>query len=235
MSTPHNTANLGDFAKTVLMPGDPMRAKFIAETFLDNAKLVNNVRGINGYTGYYGAKRVSVMASGMGMPSLGIYAHELFTQYGVESIIRVGTAGGYSEKVKVRDIVLAMGASTNSAWADQYGLKGTFAPLADFDLLLKAKEVADKLKLRYTVGNILSSDIFYEPQGTWQSWAKMGVLGVEMETAALYMIAAQTGKKALSVLTISDHFIYTADETTSEEREKTMTDMMKIALEIAEE
>ena len=234
MSTPHNTANKGDFAKTVLMPGDPMRSKFIAENFLEDAVLVNNVRGINGYTGYYEGKRVSVMASGMGMPTLGIYAHELFLEYDVDTIIRVGSAGSYSEKAKIRDIVLAQAACTDSNWASQYFLRGTFAPIGDFDLIQKAKAEADKEGIRCVVGNILSTDVFYQPEGEWQRWAKMGVLAVEMETAALYMIAAETGKKALSILTISDNLADPSEDTTPEERENSFTDMIQIALSIAE-
>jgi purine-nucleoside phosphorylase len=233
MSTPHIQANEGDFAKTVLMPGDPLRAKFIADTFLKDVRQVNAVRGMLGYTGTYDGRAISVMGSGMGMPSIGIYSYELFHFYGVENIVRIGSCGGYSESVHVRDVVLAQAVCTNSNFASQYGLHGDFSPIADFGLLLKAKEAADRLGVRVHVGNILSSDIFYNADGEqWKKWAAMGVLGVEMEAAALYMNAAYLKKKALCILTVSDHFIY--DEmTSSEERQKTFTDMMKIALELA--
>ncbi len=233
MSTPHNKAEKGDFAPTVLMPGDPLRAKFIAENFLENYKLVNEVRGMLAYTGKYKGKDVSVMGSGMGMPSIGIYSYELFDQYGVENIIRVGSCGAYTDKVKVRDVILVQAACTNSNYASQYGLNGTFAPIADFDLLLAAKNASDELGIKTAVGNIFSSDVFYEGGEGWKKWAEMGVLGVEMESAALYMNAAKLGKKALTILTVSDHFVIKGGDTTSEEREKSFTDMMKIALEIA--
>lgn len=233
MSTPHNKAEKGDFAPTVLMPGDPLRAKYIAENFLEDYKLVNEVRGMLGYTGKYKGKEVSVMGSGMGMPSIGIYSYELFDQYGVENIIRVGSCGAYTDKVRVRDVILVQAACTNSNFAAQYGLNGTFAPIADFDLLLAAKKAADGMGIKTTVGNIFSSDVFYEGGEGWKKWAEMGVLGVEMESAALYMNAAKLGKKALTILTVSDHFVIKGEDTTSEEREKSFTDMMKIALEIA--
>lgn len=233
MSTPHNKAEYGDFAKTVLMPGDPLRAKFIAQNFLEDYKLVNEVRGMLAYTGKYKGKEVSVMGSGMGMPSIGIYSYELFSQYGVENIIRVGSCGAYTDKVKVRDVILVQAACTNSNFASQYGLNGTFAPIADFDLLLAAKNAADELGIKTAVGNIFSSDVFYEGGEGWKKWAEMGVLGVEMESAALYMNAAKLGKKALTILTVSDHFVIKGEDTTSEEREKSFTEMMKIALEIA--
>lgn len=233
MSTPHNKAEKGDFAPTVLMPGDPLRAKYIAENFLEDYKLVNEVRGMLGYTGKYKGKEVSVMGSGMGMPSIGIYSYELFDQYGVENIIRVGSCGAYTDKVRVRDVILVQAACTNSNFAAQYGLNGTFAPIADFDLLLAAKKAADGMGIKTAVGNIFSSDVFYEGGEGWKKWAEMGVLGVEMESAALYMNAAKLGKKALTILTVSDHFVIKGEDTTSEEREKSFTDMMKIALEIA--
>ena len=233
MSTPHNKAEKGDFAPTVIMPGDPLRAKFIAENFLEDYKLVNEVRGMLGYTGKYKGKEVSVMGSGMGMPSIGIYSYELFDQYGVENIIRVGSCGAYTDKVRVRDVILVQAACTNSNFAAQYGLNGTFAPIADFDLLLAAKKAADGMGIKTAVGNIFSSDVFYEGGEGWKKWAEMGVLGVEMESAALYMNAAKLGKKALTILTVSDHFVIKGEDTTSEEREKSFTDMMKIALEIA--
>lgn len=233
MSTPHIKAEKGDFAPTVLMPGDPLRAKYIAENFLEDYKLVNEVRGMLGYTGKYKGKEVSVMGSGMGMPSIGIYSYELFDQYGVENIIRVGSCGAYTDKVRVRDVILVQAACTNSNFAAQYGLNGTFAPIADFDLLLAAKKAADGMGIKTAVGNIFSSDVFYEGGEGWKKWAEMGVLGVEMESAALYMNAAKLGKKALTILTVSDHFVIKGEDTTSEEREKSFTDMMKIALEIA--
>ena len=233
MSTPHNKAEKGDFAKTVLMPGDPLRAKFIAENFFEDYRLVNEVRGMLAYTGKYKGKEVSVMGSGMGMPSIGIYSYELFDQYGVENIIRVGSCGAYTDKVKVRDVILVQASCTNSNFAAQYGLNGTFAPIADFELLLAAKNAADSLGIRAAVGNIFSSDVFYEGGESWKKWAEMGVLGVEMESAALYMNAAKLGKKALTILTVSDHFVIKGSDTTSEEREKSFTEMMKIALEIA--
>lgn len=234
MSTPHNQANKGDFAKTVLSPGDPLRAKFIAEHFLTDVKQVNGVRNMLAFTGYYNGKKVSVMGSGMGMPSIGIYATELYNEYGVESIIRIGSAGSYQADCKLFDVVLAEGACTNSSWAHQYGLPGTFSAIASFDLLKKAYDKAQELKVRTHVGNILSSDIFYNDRSeVWKNWARMGVMAVEMETYALYSIAASLHKKALTILTISDSFIV-SEETTAEQREKSFTDMMKIALEIAE-
>ena len=191
MSTPHNSAAPGDFAKTVLMPGDPLRAQFIAENFLNDCRLVNNVRGIQGYTGTYKGVPVSVMASGMGMPSMGIYSYELFNFYGVENILRVGSVGALSEKLHVRDIVLAQGACTNSAYAAQFGCRGAIAPIADYGLLRTAADIAEERGLRYTVGNLLSSDTFYDDDKTANAaWIKMGVLGIEMEAAALYLNAA---------------------------------------------
>ena len=190
MSTPHNSARPGDFARTVLMPGDPLRAQFIAETFLTGAKLVNNVRGIHGYTGTYRDTPVSVMASGMGMPSIGIYSHELYTQYGVENIMRIGSAGAISGKLKLRDVIAAQGACTNSNFAHQYQLPGAFAPIADFKLLETAVAVARRMGVEMPVGNLLSSDTFYDASDSTMQWAKMGVLAVEMEAAALYMTAA---------------------------------------------
>ena len=234
MATVHNQADKSDFAKTVLMPGDPLRAKYIAENFLENVKLVNEVRGMLGYTGTYRGRPISVMGSGMGMPSIGIYSYELFAFYDVQNIVRIGSCGGYSEKVHVRDVILAQGACTNSNFASQYGLNGTFAPIADFGLLMKSKQIADDLKIPVAVGNVFSSDVFYTASGeAWKQWADMGVLAVEMEAAALYMNAARLGKKALCILTVSDHFVH-EEATTSEEREKTFTDMMKIALELSE-
>ena len=232
MSTPHNSAKMGDFAKTVLMPGDPLRAKFIAETFLEDAKLVNNVRGIHGYTGTYQGTPVSVMASGMGMPSIGIYSHELYTQYGVENIMRIGSAGAISPKLKLRDLVAAQGACTNSNFAHQYQLPGTFAPIADFTLLETAVSVARGMGVEMPVGNLLSSDTFYDASNSTMDWSKMGVLAVEMEAAALYMTAASLGKRALAICSISDSLV-TGEELSAEDRQNTFTTMMEIALKTA--
>ncbi len=232
--TPHIAAKEGDFAKTVLMPGDPLRAKFIAETYLENAVLVNNVRGVQGYTGYYKGKRVSVMASGMGQPSIGIYSYELYHFYGVETIIRVGSCGSFSPDLHVRDIIVAMGACTNGNYALQYNLPGTFCPIADFEMVRRAAEQCEKMGLKYKVGNILSSDMFYDDANSGMQWAKMGVLGVEMESAALYCNAARAGKKALCICTVSDSFIYPEENTTAEERQVSFTKMMEVALTIAD-
>ena len=215
------------------MPGDPLRAKYVAETFMENAVLVNPVRGVNGYTGTYKGKRVSVMASGMGMPSIGIYSYELFKFYDVKNIIRIGTAGALRADLKIRDVVLGMGACTNSNYAAQYQLPGTFAPIASFELLEKAvAQVKSMGNVGYKVGNLLSSDTFYSDSNLDANWQKMGVLAVEMEAAALYMNAARTGKNALAICTISDSMI-TGEATTSEERQNSFNDMVKIALEIA--
>ena len=237
--TPHINATPEDFAKTVLMPGDPLRAKFIAENFLTDAKLVNNVRGIHGYTGLYDGARVSVMASGMGMPSIGIYSHELFNFFGVENIMRIGSAGAISQKIKVRDIVIGMGACTNSAFQHQYHLPGTFAPVASYEMLRKCVDEADKMNVNYHVGNLLSSDTFYNDESdvpeTMRSaslWSKMGVMAIEMEAAALYMNAARSGKNALAICTVSDH-ILTGEVTTAEERQNSFTEMMELALRTA--
>ena len=232
MSTAHNTAAKGDFAKTVLMPGDPLRAKFIAETFLTDPRLVNNVRGIQGYTGTYKGVPVSVMASGMGMPSMGIYSYELFQFYGVDNIIRVGSAGAMNAEVKVRSLVAAQGACTDSNFAHQYQLPGTYAPIASFTLLETAVAKARELELPIAVGNVLSSDVFYDASGENARWAKMGVLCAEMEAAALYCNAANTGKRALALLTISDNLV-TGEALSPEERQTTFTDMMRVALEVA--
>ena len=232
MSTPHNAAQPGDFAKTVLMPGDPLRAKFIADTFLDGAKLVNNVRGIHGYTGSYRGTPVSVMASGMGMPSIGIYSYELYSQYGVENILRIGSAGAISKKLKLRDVVAAQGACTNSNFAHQYELPGLFAPIADFTLLETAVAVAREMGVEMPVGNLLSSDTFYDASNSTMKWAEMGVLAVEMEAAALYMTAAKLGKRALAICSISDSIV-TGEALDADERQTSFTTMMKIALETA--
>ena len=231
--TPHIAAKEGDFAKTVLMPGDPLRAKFIAETFLTDAMLVNNVRGVNGYTGYYNGKRVSVMASGMGIPSMGIYSYELFNFYDIDNIIRIGTAGSIHPDLKIRNVVLAMGACTDSNYGAQYELPGTFAPIASFELLRKAVKVIEEMgNIGYKVGNVVSSDVFYSDRQTTAAWQKMGALAIEMESAALYMNAARAGKNALTICTISDSLV-TGEVTTAEERQTSFDDMMKIALEIA--
>jgi purine-nucleoside phosphorylase len=231
--TPHISAKVGDFAKTVLMPGDPLRAKFIAENYLDNAVLFNNVRGIHGYTGTYQGHRVSVMASGMGMPSIGIYSYELYHFFGVKNILRVGSAGGMQPHVHVRDIVLGMGACTDSRYAAQYNLPGTFAPIADYDLLSIAKRIATERSLAHHVGNLISSDVFYGDDPTAsERWRKMGVLAVEMEAAALYMNAARAGRRALAICTVSDHLL-TGEATTAEERQNSFTQMMEVALETA--
>ena len=239
MSTPHIGAEKGDFADTVLMPGDPLRSRFIAENFLNNAKLVNDIRGVQGYTGLYKGEKISVMASGMGMPSIGIYSYELYNFFGVENIIRVGSAGSYRADVKLRDIVLAQAACTDSNFVKQFGLPGDFSPIADFGLLSKAVSKAKALGLNCHIGNVLSSDRFYgDSKGLpdWKQpvslWAKMGVLAVEMEAAALYMNAARAGKRALCICTVSDSLI-TGEETTAEERQSSFTDMIKLALETA--
>ncbi len=237
--TPHINAVPEDFAKTVLMPGDPLRAEFIAKNFLTDARLVNNVRGVNGYTGYYKDTRVSVMASGMGIPSIGIYSYELYNFFGVDNIIRVGSAGAINENIRVRDIVIGMGASTNSAFAHQYHLSGTFAPICSYGMLKACCECADEMGVRYHVGNLLSADTFYndndgipDAMSSTLPWAKMGVMAVEMEAAGLYMNAARSGKNALAICTISDHII-TGEATSAEERQTSFTDMMTLALETA--
>ena len=215
------------------MPGDPLRSKFVAETFLENPKLVNNVRGIQGYTGTYRGVPVSVMASGMGMPSIGIYSYELFNFFGVENIIRIGSAGGLADNVQLRDIIIGMGACTNSSYQDQYGLGGNFAPIADFELLSRAVEEAKAIGVRYQVGNLLSSDVFYNANPNFNNgWYNMGVLGVEMEAAALYMNAAAAGKRALAICTVSDH-IMRGEALDADARQTTFTDMMTIALNVA--
>lgn len=231
--TPHISAQKGEFAKTVLMPGDPLRAKFIAETFLEKARLVNNVRGIGGYTGFYQGKEVSVMASGMGMPSMGIYSYELFHFYEVDHIIRVGTAGAIRADLKLRDVVAGMGACTNSSFAKQYQLPGDYAPIASYRMLQTAVDTAKQQGIDLIVGNLYSSDTFYdEREDSLLRWQKMGVLAVEMEAAALYMNAALSGKQALAICTISDCPL-TGESSTSEERQSSFTQMMEIALQTA--
>lgn len=237
--TPHIDAKPGDFAKTVLMPGDPLRSQFIAQTFLTDAHLVNNVRGVQGYTGLYKGQPVSVMASGMGMPSIGIYSYELYNFFGVENILRVGSAGGMNPHIHVRDIILGQGACTTSRYGEDFNLPGAFAPIADWKLLSTAAKLADEMGLTYHVGNLLSSDVFYNDtadlrpeEAPSKRWAKMGVMAVEMEAAALYMNAARAGKRALAICTVSDHLV-TGEATTAQERQSTFTDMMKLALEVA--
>ena len=237
--TPHISAKPGDFAKTVLMPGDPLRAKFIAETFLEDPVLINNVRGVQGYTGTYKGVRISVMASGMGMPSMGIYSYELFHGYGVENIIRVGSAGAIQEHIKLYDLVIAQGACTDSNFARQYHLPGTFAPIASYQLLTKAVEAAKAHNCTYHVGNVNSSDVFYGdhegvPEGlsSLNGLKKMGVMALEMEAAALYMTAARCGKRALCICTVSDH-VLTGEVTTSQERQTAFLSMMEVALDVA--
>ena len=232
MPTPHNNAKKGDIAKTVLMPGDPLRAKFIAENYLDDPVCYNEVRGMLGFTGTYKGVPVSVQGSGMGMPSIGIYSWELFNEYDVENIIRVGTAGGVADNVQLRDVVIGMSASTNSAYASQYRLPGTYAPTASWELLSAAVKAAEAKGSSFHVGNILSSDTFYDDANSLADWQKMGVLAIEMEAAALYMNAARAGKNALCILTVSDCPLKGLS-TTAEERQTTFRDMMEIALETA--
>ena len=229
--TPHIGAQLGEIAETVIMAGDPLRAKFMAETFLSDAVQFNSVRGMLGYTGHYNGKRVSVMGHGMGIPSIGIYTYELYNFYDVKTIIRVGSAGAYSPDLKIGDLILAQGACTDSSYGNQYRLAGTYAPIADFDLLRGAADACERLGYRYKVGNVLSTDAFYADVSGLDGWLKMGVLGVEMEAVALYMNAARCGKRALVICTVSDHVI-TGEVTTSEERRTTFTHMMEVALSL---
>ena len=237
--TPHISARPGDFGKTVLMPGDPLRSRFIAENFLEDPVLVNNVRGVQGYTGTYKGVKVSVMASGMGMPSMGIYSHELYNAYGVENIIRVGSAGSIQEHIHLYDIVLGQGACTDSNWANQFHLPGTFAPIADFTLLSEAVKAAKAHGAVCHVGNVNSSDVFYGdhegvPEGLDEVYGlkKMGVMAIEMEAAALYMNAARYGRRALCICTISDE-ILTGRRASAQERQTAFTTMMKVALDVA--
>lgn len=232
--TPHIEAQAGEFAKTVLMPGDPLRAQYIAQHYLEQPKLVNNVRGIQGYTGFYQGVPVSVMASGMGMPSIGIYAYELYHFYGVEAILRIGSAGAISPQLHVRDIVAGLGACTNSSFARQYGLPGAFAPIADYGLLCTADRIAREKGITMKVGNLLSSDTFYDDGDSLAAWQKMGVLAIEMEAAALYMTAARAGKRALALCTISD-CPFTGEACSAQERQTSFTQMMEIALQMAVE
>lgn len=231
--TAHNSAKAGDFAKTVLMPGDPLRAKYIAETYLENPRQVNAVRNMFGYTGTYKGKKISVMGGGMGMPSIGIYSYELFNFYDVDQVIRIGSAGAFQDNIKLMDVVIGMGACTDSNYAYQYGLPGTFAPIADYELLNRAVETAKRQGTNVVVGNVLSSDVFYNAMSNVNDlWRDMGVLAVEMEAAALYMNAAKVGKKALCMLTISDH-LYTGESLSAEDRQLGFGKMMEIALELA--
>lgn len=232
--TPHiNVTEQGVIAETVLMPGDPLRAKFIAETYLENPVQFNTVRNMFGYTGTYKGKKISIMGSGMGMPSIGIYSYELIHFYGVKNIIRIGSCGAIQEDIKIRDIVIGISASTNSNYASQYDLPGTFAPTASWSLVKKAVDMAESKEIPIRVGNVLSSDIFYDDDpDTWRKWAKMGVLAIEMEAAALYMNAARAGVNALCVLTVSDSLV-SHEVITAEERQTSFTNMMEIALELA--
>ena len=231
--TPHNSAKKGDIAKTVLMPGDPLRAKVIAEKYLENPVCFNTVRNMFGYTGTYKGVKVSVMGSGMGMPSIGIYSYELYTQYDVENIIRIGSAGGMAKDVKLRDLIFAVGACTDSNYANQYKLPGTFAPIASFDLLRTAVTEAEKLGVEYKAGNMVSSDCFYHDNAEANDlWIKMGVFAVEMEAAALYMNAARLNKKALAMCTVSD-LVDGSGSLSAEDRQNSFDDMMKVALETA--
>ena len=230
--TPHIGAIEGQIAEKVIMAGDPLRAKFMAETFLENPVQYNSVRGMLGYTGTYKGKRVSVQGHGMGIPSIGIYTYELFNFYGVKSIIRTGSAGAYDPTLKLGDVVIGMGACTDSNYGAQYGLPGTYAPIADFDMARAAVEKAEELGVSYKVGNILSSDVFYGDSAEgWKAWQKMGVLAVEMEAAALYMNAARSGNKALCICTISDSLV-THEACSAEERQTSFTNMMNIAFDI---
>ena len=230
--TPHISAKKGDFAKTVLMPGDPLRAKYIADNYLEDAVLVNNVRGVQGYTGYYKGKKVSVMASGMGIPSIGIYSYELYNAYDVENIIRIGSAGSINPDLNVRNIVFAQASCTNSNYASQFDMPGTIAPIASFELLEKAVKKANEMNLKYKVGNVVCSDTFYNDTKSSLVWNKMGVLAVEMESTALYLNAMRAGKNALCICTISDSLV-TGEELSSEERQNSFHEMMILALELA--
>lgn len=231
--TAHNAGKMEDIAKTVLMPGDPLRAKYIAETYLENPVCFTSVRNMLGFTGTYKGKRVSVMGGGMGMPSVGIYTYELFNFYDVDNIIRIGSAGAYMDDIKLGDLVMAIGACTDSNFAAQYNLPGTFAPTASFGLLRKAVEIAEAKGINTRVGNVLSTDVFYADDPEYNAkWLKMGVLCVEMEAAALYMNAARAGKNALCMLTMSDH-LFRDEHLSTQERQEGFHDMMEVALELA--
>ncbi|OOB80296.1 MAG: purine-nucleoside phosphorylase [Epulopiscium sp. Nuni2H_MBin003] len=231
MATPHNNAENGDIAKTVLMAGDPLRAKLLAQKYLTDVVMYNEVRAMYGYTGMYKGKRVSVQGHGMGMPSMGIYTYELYNFYEVDTIIRIGSAGAIDESLCIGDIVIGMGACTNSNYESQYNLPGKFAPIADFELVRKAVDTAEELGYKYKVGNIYSSDTFYDDAQSLKEWQKMGVLAVEMEAAALYMNAARANKKAIAICTISD-CPFTGQATTAKERETKFTQMMDVALSL---
>ena len=231
MATPHNEAKLGDIAPVVLMSGDPLRAEMIAKEYLDGAVCFNRVRGMLGYTGTYKGTRISVMGHGMGIPSIGIYSYELYNMYDVQTILRLGSAGAISDKVRLKDLVIGMGASTDSAYGRQFGLPGTFAPLADYELLQTAVTKCGQAGVSYHVGNLLSSDIFYEERSDVNAkWAGMGVLAVEMEASALYMNAAHAGKRALTICTVSDHLL-TGERLSSEERQSGLRQMLEVGLE----
>ena len=229
--TPHIGAKYGEIAETVIMAGDPLRAKFMAEKYLENPVCINEVRGMLGFTGTYKGKRITMMGHGMGMPSIGLYTYELYHFYGVKTIIRVGSAGAYHKSLHLGDLVLAEGACTDSNYADQYQLDGMFAPIGDFGLLCKAADTCEQMGLNYMVGNVVSSDLFYRENPNTKGWIKMGVLAVEMEVAALYMNAARSGNKALAILTISDHILI-GEKTTAEQRQTTFTNMMAVALSL---
>ena len=229
--TPHIGARKGEIAETVIMAGDPLRAKFMAEKFLENPVQFNNVRGMLGFTGTHNGKRVGVMGHGMGMPSIGIYSYELFNFYDVKTIIRVGSAGSIHPDLHIGQLAIAMGACTDSNYSAQYDLPGTYAPIADFSLLRGAVEACERFGYKYKVGNVFSSDVFYGENPQNDKWMKMGVLAVEMEAAALYMNAARSGNRALTICTISDH-ILTGEATTAEERQTTFTHMMDVAFSL---
>lgn len=233
MSTPHNEAKPGDFAKTVLMPGDPLRAKYIADTYLESVRQVNGVRNMLGYTGTYHGREISVMGSGMGIPSIGIYSYELFHFYDVDNIIRIGSAGALQDDLHVRDVVIGMGACTDSRYGAQFGLPGTYAPIASYELMSRAIQAAERLGTPVRVGNVISSDSFYNrDEKAAEKWRDMGVLCVEMEAAGLYMNAARAGKNALCILSVSDH-IFRHEELDAAERQVGFGKMMEIALELA--
>lgn len=231
--TPHIGAKYGEIADTVIMAGDPLRIKYMAEKYLENPVLFNQVRGMLGYTGTYKGKRVSMMGHGMGMPSIGLYTYELYHFYGVKTIIRVGSAGSYHKDLHIGDIIIAEGACTDSNYGDQYELGGVFAPIGDFDLIRKAADECEAKGINYKVGNVLSSDVFYRENPRTERWINMGVLAVEMEVAALYMNAARSGNRALGILTVSDH-ILTGEVTTAEQRQLSFTSMVEVALSLVD-
>lgn len=231
--TPHNEANVGDFAETVLMPGDPLRAQKIAKEYLEEAKLVNNIRNIQGYTGKYKGKKVSVMGSGMGQPSMAIYSYELFKYYNVENIIRIGSIGSFKEGLHLGDLVIATSCSTDSGFYRQYGVDGAYAATADTLLISLAWQSIINHKYRFTMGNILSSDRFYSPKNDLEAWQKLGVVGVEMEAASLYCNAAYLRRRAIAIATVSNSFVYPNEDMTSEERQNSMDHMIRVALDTA--